>query len=117
VTTYTPAGQPDTIDPPGHGTDDVTSFTSPARGFLLAATRADPIVGTTTYGYDPFNRRTSVTDPNGLVTKTSYDEFDRVTEVRQEGANPPVDDLMATYRYTPFRDLFQIELPRGNLIE
>ena len=118
VTTYTAEGQPDTVDPPGHGTDDVTSFTyDPARGNLLADTRTDPLVGTTTFDYDPFNRRTSVLDPNGVETKTGYDELDRVTEVRQVGASPPTDDLVTSYEYTVLGDLFRTTLPRGNVIQ
>jgi YD repeat-containing protein len=53
VTTPSAAGRVTSIDPPGHATDDVTSFThDPARGGLVTATRTDPLVGTTTYGYD-----------------------------------------------------------------
>jgi hypothetical protein len=39
-------GQPLSIDPPGYGTDDVTSFTYDAsRGDLLPLTRTDPLPG------------------------------------------------------------------------
>ncbi len=71
---------------------------------------------TTTYGYDPFNRRKSVTDPNGLETTTTYDELDRVTEVRQVGSSPPDDDLVTTYVYDELQDLKQVTLPAGNVI-
>jgi RHS repeat-associated protein len=115
---YNAAGQPLTIDPPGHGTADETSFTyDPARGSLVADSRTDPLVGTTTYGHDAFNRRTSVTDPNGVETTSAYDPLDRVTEVRQEGASPPADDLLTSHSYSVFGDLFRTTLPRGNLIE
>ncbi len=44
VLSYNGHGQPRTIDPPGYGTDDVTSFTYDAsRGDLLPLTRVDPL--------------------------------------------------------------------------
>jgi hypothetical protein len=46
-----------TSDPPGYGTQDVTSYTyDPARGNLVPLTRTDPLVGTTTFGHDAYNR-------------------------------------------------------------
>jgi YD repeat-containing protein len=117
-TSFNIAGMPLTIDPPGHGTDDVTSFTyDPARGNLIADSRTDPLVGATTYGHDAFNRRTSTTDPNGVETVTLYDALDRVTELRQVGASPPTDDLVTEYEYTVFGDLLRTTLPEGNIIE
>ncbi|HSL81512.1 MAG TPA: hypothetical protein VLF66_01975, partial [Thermoanaerobaculia bacterium] len=118
TTSFNAAGQPLTIDPPGFGTADETSFTyDPARGNLVADTRTDPLVGTTTFGHDAFNRRTSVTDPNGVETTTSHDELDRVTEIRQVGASPPADDLVTGHEYTVFGDLFRSTLPEGNVVE
>ena len=118
TTSYNAAGQPLAIDPPGHGTADQVSFTyDPARGSLIADSRTDPLVGITTFGHDVFNRRTSVTDPNGVDTTTAYDPLDRVTEVRKEGASPPADDLVTTHGFTTFGDLFQTTLPRGNVVE
>ncbi|HSL81228.1 MAG TPA: hypothetical protein VLF66_00545, partial [Thermoanaerobaculia bacterium] len=118
TTTYNAAGQPLTIDPPGHGTADETTFTyDPARGSLVADSRTDPLIGTTTFGHDAFNRRTSVTDPNGVKTATVYDELDRVTEVRQVGASPPADDLVTSHEYSVFGDLLRTTLPEGNIIE
>jgi RHS repeat-associated protein len=118
TSSYTGSGQPLTIDPPGYGTADQTTFTyDPARGDLLPLTRTDPLVGTTTFGYDVFNRRNSVTDPNGVETTTVFDPVDRVTELRQVGASPPADDLVTTHTYTVFGDLLRTTLPEGNLIE
>lgn len=57
-----------------------------------------------------------MTDPNGSETVTSYDSLDRVIEVRQKGAIP-TDDLVTTYTYTVFGDLFCTKLPRGNGME
>src|SRR5579872_251181 len=114
---FNPAGQPVTIDPPGNGTADVTSFAyDPTRGNLLPLTRTDPLVGTTASSYDAFNRRTSTTDPNGVQTVTAYDTLDRVTAVIQKGATA-AEDLTTTYLYNTLGDLFQTILPRGNLIE
>ena len=52
--TYHGAGQPLTIDPPGYGTTDVTTYTYavPNRNSLLPDTRVDPLIGTSTFGYD-----------------------------------------------------------------
>ena len=120
--TYNGSGQPLTIDPPGQGTADQVSFTyDAARGNLFPLTREDPLppsgTMTTSFGYDAFNRRTSVTEPNGLVNDMSYDDLDRVTEVRQVGASPPGDDLVTAHTYNLFGELFQTTLPRGNVIE
>jgi YD repeat-containing protein len=114
---FNAAGQPLSIDPPGHGTTDATSFTyDPARGSLLPLTRTEPLVGVTAYGYDPLNRRTSVTDPNGVITTTAYDPLDRTTQVIQKGATP-ADDLITTHVYSVFGDLDHTVLPRGNVID
>jgi len=125
VTSFNGAGQPLTVDPPGHGADDLTTWIytppnvgDPDRGELFPFTRTDPIIGDTVFGYDPFNRRASVTDPNGVKTQTSYDDLDRVTEVRQLlGSTPQTGDLVTQYKYNPFRDLSQTILPRGNVIQ
>ena len=125
VTTFNGAGQPLTVDPPGHGTGDQTTWSytppnlgDPDRGELFPFTRTDPLIGDTVFGYDPYNRRVSVTDPNGVETQTSYDDLDRVTEVRQlVGSTPQTGDLVTTYEHTVFGDLFRTTLPRGNVIE
>lgn len=117
TTTFNAAGQPLSVDPPGHGAADVTSFTyDPARGNLLADTRTDPLVGTTTFGYDAYNRSTSVTDPNGVTTETAYDALNRVVTVTQKGA-APAEDLVTSHQYDAFGDLLRTTLPRGNVIE
>ncbi|HWM89764.1 MAG TPA: RHS repeat-associated core domain-containing protein [Thermoanaerobaculia bacterium] len=116
--TYNGSGEILTLDPPGFGTADATTFTYnlTGRNGHLADTRTDPLVGTTAFAYDGLNRRTSMTDPNGVETVTSYDSLNRVIEVRQEGATP-AEDLVTTYTYTPFGDLFCTKLPRGNGLE
>lgn len=118
ATTYNSAGRPLTVDPPGYSTTDQTSWTyDSGRGDLIALTRTDPLVGTTTFDYDGFNRRILVTDPNGVDTVTGYDDLDRVTGVTQVGASSPADDLVTSRQYTVFGDLFRTVLPEGNLIE
>ncbi len=117
TTTYTAEGQPEDRDQPGYGTADVTtSAWDAARGGLVLASRTDPLIGSTLFGYDPFNRRTSVTDPNGVASETQYDPLNRVLFSLQKGA-VPAEDLITEQRYTVFGDLFQTVLPRGNVLE
>ena len=121
---YNTAGQPTEIDPPGFtgpGEDDRTEWTydEADRGGLIPLTRSDPVVrdfGSTGFGHDAFNRRTSVTDPNGLTVETSYDDLDRVDQVIQRGATP-AEDLVTDYEYNTFGDLEETILPRLNVIE
>ncbi len=119
---YNDAGRSLTIDPPGFDpappgfdTDEVVFTYDSDRGDLIPETRADPEVGITSFGYDPFNRRTEVTDPNGVTTKTTYDDLNRVTSVIQGFGSG--DELVTSHTYTQFGDLFRTTLPRGNLIE
>lgn len=117
VSTFNGAGQPLSVDPPGYGTADQTTYTyDSATGGLLPSSRIDPLIGATTFGYDGLNRRTSVTDPNGVQTLTGFDNLSRVTAVTQKGATT-ADDLVTTYQYTLVGDLFRTILPRGNLFE
>ena len=121
ATVFTTEGLPDTVDPPGFGIVDVTDFAydDAMRGNVIVTSRSDPIIGTTTFGYDAFNRRTTVTDPNGVVTETEYDALDRVERIIQRGPDDmtEMDDLVTEHRYTLFGDLFQTILPEGNVIE
>ena len=122
---YNGAGQPETIDPPGYDGTDGTSFVydEAERGGLVPLSRTDPIIGTTTFDYDTFNRRVMVTDPNGVQTETVYDMLDRVSHVIQRSAmvapgDPIVEaDLVTQHCYSEFGDLSRTILPRGNVIE
>lgn len=118
ATTFNGSGQPLTVDPPGYGTGDQTAYAyDSTRGDLLPLTRTDPLIGATTFGYDGFNRRTSVTNPNGVVTTTAFDGLDRITTVTQVGATSPAGDLVTSHSYNVFGDLFRTTLPEGNLRE
>lgn len=113
VMTYNAGGQVLTVDPPGHGAADVTAYAYDAtrgNGHLVPLSRTDPIVGTTVFAHDAFNRRTGVIDVNGVPTVTTYDNLDRVTSVAQ-------DDLVTSYAYDAFGDLFRTTHPEGNLLE
>ena len=117
VTTWTAEGMTATIDPPGFAAADVTTFTyDPARGNLFVQTRTDPVIGTTSFEYDAFNRTTAVIDPNGARVETLYDDLDRVTTTIQRGETP-AEDLVTVNVYNVFGDLFQTILPEGNVIE
>lgn len=124
--THNTSGETLSIDPPGFTTTDQTSFTYlPDRNGHVPDSRTDPLVGTTLFGYDGYNRRTLVTDPNTVQTATEYDDLNRVTRVTQGAEAPPSDDLVTEYFYDcpvgsicgPFRDLRCTELPRGNAIK
>jgi RHS repeat-associated protein len=125
-TTYNGAGQPFTIDPPGYGTQDVTTLTYnvPSTNGYLPDTRTDPVIGATTFGYDGLNRRMTVTDINSVQTITAFDNLNRVTTVTRKGTTV-VPDLVTTYFYdcpagapagacAPFRDLRCVQMPAGN---
>jgi len=124
---YNAGGGLTAVDPPGFGdagdfTDpDVTSFVyDPSRGngHLVLQQRFDPLLGAATeYDHDAFNRRTSVTDPNGVETQTEYDALDRVTKITRVGANSPAEDLVTENVYTDLGDLDHTILPRGNVID
>ncbi len=113
------SGEVTAIDPPGYSTSDQTTFTYAltGRNGHVADSRTDPLSGTTTFDYDGFNRRTSVTDANGVETITTYDTLDRVTEVRRIGNPSPGGDLVTTNTYNALGDLFCSKLPRGNGVQ
>jgi RHS repeat-associated protein len=119
ASSFNAGGQPLTVDPPGHGTADAITFTYDAtrgNGRLVLQTRTDPLIGATTYTHDAYNRRTGVTDPNGVQTVTAYDALDRVTSITQQGGGG-TPDLITTHTYNEFGDLFRTTLPEGNVIE
>jgi RHS repeat-associated protein len=121
---YSAAGLPGLIDPPDvpSSTTDATAYTfmSGVTNGYLVATRRDPLVGApplnaaTTFQYDAFNRRTDVTDVNGMRTNTSYDALNRVLTVTQGylSAQP----LTTTYIYNTMGDLVCVQLPAGNAL-
>jgi RHS repeat-associated protein len=130
VFTYNGAGQPETIDPPGYedpGGLDVTTYEydDPLRGDQLPSARIDPVIGATSFEYDAFNRASLVTDPNGVMTETRYDEMGRVRYVRQlaAGSSPggsppfPAADLVTEHVYDEYEDLLRTILPEGNVVE
>ena len=89
-----------------------------SRGFLVVATRTDPLIGDTDLDYDGFNRQAVTIDPNGSRTETTYDAMGRPLEIRVCGdACGGVDDMVTTHVYNTFGDLSSTTLPRGNVIE
>lgn len=120
--TYNAAGQPLVVDPPGGGSADQTTYGyDAARGDLVLLSRTDPLVGTTSYGYDAFNRRIWVRDPNDVITETSYDAMNRVTQILQRGdpATQPGDpirpeDRLSKLVYNDLGDLDCRVEPNGN---
>lgn len=124
-------GQPSSVDPPGYGTADQTTFTYHSRGNgnLILASRTEPIIGDTDYGYDAFNRLARVTDPNGVALDTRYDDLDRVTHTIHRvtdslpvtPTDPPetiqAGDLVTEHVYDEYGDLDHTILPEGNIVD
>ncbi len=111
---YNAAGGVGTVDPPGYGATDQTTYTYdvPGRNGMLADTRTDPLVGTWHFAYDNDNRRTGVTDPNQAVTETAYDALNRVTSVIARGdPATSADDRTTTYTYNRMGDLYCVKSP------
>jgi len=128
LTPPTPEGKVALVDPPGFGTSDVTTFQyDPARGGLVSLSRTDPLVGETSFDHDPHNRRIAVTDPNGVTTETQFGSMSRVDAVIQRigvldvdfelGDLPQEGDLVTTFEYNEFGDLFRISQPEDNVVE
>ncbi len=113
---FNDAGRALEVDPPGFGTNDRSTFTYDAsRGDLLMTSQTDPLVGTTIFEYDAFNRRRRTIDFNGVATESVFDSLDRVLTVTRKGASV-TDDLVTRYEYTVFGDLARIILPEGNVV-
>jgi RHS repeat-associated protein len=116
-------GQLTFINPPGFepANPDQTNLTyDPTRGNgqLILQTRQDPLVSAvTTYGYDAFNRRTSVDDPRGLRTETTYDALNRVSTVTLKGDGGAIPDQVTTYAYTALGDLDTVTRPEDNVVD
>ena len=81
----------------------------------MVYTPTDPLIGTTSFGYDAFNRRISVTDVNGVASETTFDGLNRVRFTIQRGATP-AEDLVTENVYNVFGDLELTVLPEGNRI-
>lgn len=120
------AGNPDTIDPPPAGGADGTTFSYdvPGAGGFLISSRADPLVGTTTFFFNSFNRRIGVEDVNGVLLETRFDSMDRVTRVihRSSPAAQVGDPLIAAdlethHFYDQVGDLVCTVFPQGNAVQ
>ncbi len=116
VITVTPEGLVGAIDPPELGTADAIILSyDPARGNLVSTGRTEPLIGSSVRSHDAFNRLTSLTDANGVVTKASYDPLDRQTSVTRKGATA-AEDLVTEYRYSVFGEAEELVLPKGNRV-
>jgi len=123
--TGTTAGGPTAIDGPLPGTDDRETFTyDPTRGDQILLSRTHPLLGTTSYLYDGFNRRVGVKDVNEVLLETQYDTMDRVTALIHRSSDTAVPgdpvvagDLQTRYFYSAFGDLTCTVLPQGNAVQ
>ncbi|MBX9582001.1 MAG: hypothetical protein K2X87_16980 [Gemmataceae bacterium] len=79
------------------GTNGGTAWTRPGT----APARSDTVLVTST-AYDPAGRPQDVTDPKGLVTRTTYDALGRTTKTVQnyvDGVVSDADDITTEYAY------------------
>jgi YD repeat-containing protein len=78
--TYDPQGRLSTVE--NDKTDDVTTYTYDTSILSRVDTDSDVTsldkFGTTQYMYDAIDRMTTIDDPNGVTTTTTYDALDRV---------------------------------------
>lgn len=124
TTNYTTrdTGEIETINPPDNSTADVVTFEylDADWGDHKPSARIDPDpvqtsgTVTTSFGYDVYGNRTTVTDPNGTTTETTFDDLDRVTQIVAGLGSG--EDLTTEYRYNKFGDLKEFILPRDNVI-
>ncbi|MFJ4873261.1 RHS repeat-associated core domain-containing protein [Streptomyces sp. NPDC088757] len=80
TTTYDPLGRPRTVTKPGTGTTE-TQYTPGDSGGPVTSTKTINAAGhATTTTFDPGRALPlTVTDPNGHVTRTEYDDLGRLT--------------------------------------
>ncbi len=60
--------------------------------------------------YDLFGNVLEMSDPNGVKARFTYDERDRITELRIEGATP-AEDIVTEYTYDAFGNLDRVRDP------
>ncbi|WP_225802758.1 polymorphic toxin-type HINT domain-containing protein [Streptomyces sp. NK15101] len=85
TTTYDPLGRPRTITAPGTGTTETQYLPGGDNGGPVTSTKTlktvDAKAHITTTTYDPGRALPlTVTDPNGRVTRTEYDDLGRLTK-------------------------------------
>ena len=102
--TYNAQGQVLTVLTPkaqGQSQGATTTFTNNPNGYLTQV--SGPVPGAnTTFTYDAFGRRRTVTDPAGLVLTYDYDNLDRVRKVTYPDWSCPdlVDTLLKLPKIT-----------------
>ena len=104
-----------------------TNYAYDSRDRLITAT--DSQGGVTRLGYDADGRRESLEHANGVTTNTTYDDLDRVTELRSEtsigevlqrfqytlgpaGTRTRIDELDGTSHYYQFDALYRLTRDR-----
>lgn len=106
--TYDDASQLITIDGPRTDVEDITRFTYDAKFNLASETNALGQVTRYT-GYDGSGRPLSITDPNGLVTKLTYDARGRL-KTRTQGTET------TTLTYDAVGNLIKVTSPDGSFM-
>lgn len=97
----------------------VTSFTYDAAGRLFTST-LDPVTDAnpgalnlvTTYAYDAKGQVATVTDPAGVVTKTTYD---RKGQVKSIAVDPSGLNLVTNFDYDSRGNRIQVKAPDGTV--
>jgi RHS repeat-associated protein len=84
-------------------TQTTTTFTYDQKGRLTTDTRVIGGVSyVTTYGYDSYGRRNSVTYPSGLVLAYSFDSVGRVNQIVATPSGGSAATVLSSATYHPF---------------
>jgi RHS repeat-associated protein len=108
--TYTTAaGLLASVDGPLAGTADTVSYGYNSNGFIQTVTNELGQVTTFTT-WNGRGQPTSLTDPNGVITRLAYDERGRLTGIT---ADPGADQALTSIDYDAAGDIVKITRPNG----
>jgi RHS repeat-associated protein len=115
--TYDANGKLQTVNGPGHGDDDIITYTYTEKGYL--ASIAQPLLGTTTYsGHDALGNPGTVSGPNGATVYTYWPDG-KVKTVTAPGDTNPTQYFYVSGGCSSCggaNKIDHITLPEGNTI-
>ncbi len=111
--TYDTMGNVLTVDGPRTGVNDVTTYTYDASGRLATVTNG--LGHLTQYNeYDVHGNPLEIIDPNGVITRLTYDARQRLKT--RTVAYGTADAATSTFDYDPAGQLVKTTLPDGSFI-